>query len=136
MNKKSELIFYNNKYIPVDTACIYANDRGFTLGDGIFESLLSYNLNLPFFNQHLDRLINSANKLNIDILKYYSKDYIYSKIIDLLKHNQAVYNNQNKNLWAGIKIILTRGTGPRSVEYLKNYDYKPNLIISSFSINT
>lgn len=136
MNNESELIFYNNNYIPVDSACIYANDRGFTLGDGIFETMLSHNLTIPFYNQHINRLTKSADILNIDLLKYYNKNYIYSKIIELIKHNQAIYNNINDNNdWLGIKIILTRGRGPRSVEYLQNYNYHPNLIISSFTIN-
>lgn len=124
-------IFCNEQFIPHDTPCITADDRGFCLGDGIFETLLSYNRNIPFYTQHWQRLSNSANVLNINLSSNYNKDYIYSILQDLLAKN---YPDNFKDTYLGFKIIVTRGAGPRSIEPINNYNYKPNLVISTFEV--
>lgn len=122
------VIFYNDQYIPSDTTCIRADDRGLTLGDGIFETILSYNYKMPLFAQHWQRLISSANKLDIALPNKYSKEYFLAVINNLLK-----YNNIKPYSWQGIKIIISRGAGPRSIEPINNYSYTPNIIITVFN---
>lgn len=125
----NDLIIFNNEIIS-SNSCSLAFDRGYTLGDGIFETILSIKNTLPFFEQHWHRLSQALKLLNIP--NNYNKDYLYSKIIDLL----AKQANTNKHSnFAGIKIIVTRGQGPRSVEPLNNYNYIPNLLITTFPIN-
>lgn len=127
--KTSHLIFFNNQLIQSDYTLYQANDRGINLGDGVFETILSYNNKLPFFQYHWQRLHNALDLLKINLSDNYSKEYIHSVIIDLLAKNQS----QSKA--RGIKIIITRGGGPRSVEPLVNYAYTPNVLINSFDVD-
>lgn len=139
MNKEShrvhlEYIYTNNHFIACTDACVTHNDRGLTLGDGIFETMLSYKSNIAFFDQHWLRLTESAAVLGIKIPSKYSKQSVYSIIKELLKLNYSEQDNSNldSNNWHGIKIILTRGGGPRSIEPLIDFNYQANIIISSF----
>ncbi len=125
-------IFCNNQFLPQDAPCITADDRGFCLGDGIFETILSYNKNIPFFPEHWQRLCNCAKILNINLSNNYNKEYIYSILQDLLIKN---YPNNLSNIYIGFKIILTRGAAPRSIELISSYNYNHNIIISTFETN-
>jgi branched-subunit amino acid aminotransferase/4-amino-4-deoxychorismate lyase len=124
----NEIIFYNHKFLSADTPCIQAHDRGFTLGDGVFETILSYNYKMPFFEQHWQRLIESLNLLAIELPNNYNKNYVISIINKLLNKN-----NIKPHVWQGIKIIVTRGTGSRSLEPKRDYKYEANLIITCFA---
>jgi branched-chain amino acid aminotransferase len=46
-------------------ACISPADRGFLLGDGVFETLRSHSGRLPTLDEHLDRLAAGARALGI-----------------------------------------------------------------------
>ena len=121
-------IFYNNDFLTNDATYLNASDRGFAFGDGIFETILSHNYQLPFFNDHWERFIHSVNFLNIQLPIDYSKDQLLKIILELLKKN-------NHSNWHGIKITLTRGSNPnniRSLTPITDYDHSANLIISSF----
>ena len=49
-------IIFNGRIIESAAPCLKATDRGFMLGDGVFESLRAYNGALPFWDLHLERL--------------------------------------------------------------------------------
>lgn len=127
MSDLSEVIFCNGKFISNNNPSVKADDRGFMFGDGLFETILSYNYELPFFEQHFVRLFHSAQKLKINLPSNYNKENLRTLIQNLLDQN-----NIKPNTWQGIKIILTRGSGPRSLEPLDSYPYKSNLLISCF----
>ena len=65
MTQKAKYIFFNGKTIPDTEGCISPDDRGFLYGDGIFETLRSYN-EKPFkLAEHLERMRCSAERLSI-----------------------------------------------------------------------
>jgi branched-chain amino acid aminotransferase len=58
-------VWLNGQILEGGEACISPADRGFLLGDGVFETLRSYAGRLPTLEEHLDRLAASARALGI-----------------------------------------------------------------------
>jgi branched-chain amino acid aminotransferase len=58
-------VWLNGEIREEGEACIAPADRGFLLGDGVFETLRSHAGRLPTLDEHLDRLAASARALGI-----------------------------------------------------------------------
>ncbi len=59
------VVFLNGQFLPEAEAVVPVNDRGFLLGDGLFETLRVVN-GKPFrFAQHLERMTRGADFLKI-----------------------------------------------------------------------
>jgi branched-chain amino acid aminotransferase group I len=112
-------ISLNGKIIPDTEGSISISDRGFLYGDGIFETLRSYD-GKPFkLNEHIERLRNSSRKLMIDF--EYTNSEISNNIKILIEKN----NIQN----ACIRITLSRGTGGSGLGISDSH--KPTLLIQT-----
>ena len=99
-------ISFNGKIIPDTERCISSGDRGFLYGDGIFETLRTYN-EKPFkLAEHLERMRCSAEKLKISF--EYTNAEISESITKLLEKN----NIQD----AYIRITLSRGEGGSALQ--------------------
>ena len=59
------IIYFNGKFIDESKASISIKDRGFLLGDGVFETLLYNEKKVILFNLHFLRLKNSLKKIFI-----------------------------------------------------------------------
>ncbi|MDP6925260.1 MAG: aminodeoxychorismate lyase [Candidatus Scalindua sp.] len=97
----NQFFFLNGKIIPDSDAYISSADRGFLYGDGIYETLRSYN-GKPFkLSDHLERMRHSAKQLRISFS--YTNENIGEWINELIELNcsQDAY----------IRITLSRGTG-------------------------
>jgi 4-amino-4-deoxychorismate lyase len=75
-------------------------DRGFTYGDGLFETIAIRGGQMRFFDYHLDRLLDGAERL------------------DIPAPGRELFNEEAIGLVTGcdhgtLKIILTRGSGQR-----------------------
>jgi branched-chain amino acid aminotransferase len=94
-------ISLNGKIIPDTERCISSGDRGFLYGDGIFETLRTYNEEPFKLAEHLERMRCSAEKLRISF--EYTNAEISENITKLLEKNgvQDAY----------IRITLSRGEG-------------------------
>jgi len=78
-------------------------DRGLHYGDGLFETLLKQNGEIPLWGKHYDRLRKGCNKLHIYLPE---AEWLLQKIdAETKDHNSAV-----------IKLIVTRGIGGRGLE--------------------
>jgi branched-chain amino acid aminotransferase len=94
-------IFLNGKIISDTEGHISLRDRGFLYGDGIFETLRSYN-GTPFkLAEHLERLYSSARKLKIPF--EYTIKGLSKNVKELLEINNIPD--------AYIRITLSRGIG-------------------------
>jgi D-amino acid aminotransferase len=60
-------IIFNGQIIESTVPCLKATDRGFLLGDGVFETLRAYNGALPFWDLHLERLRNGMAHLGFSL---------------------------------------------------------------------
>jgi len=101
------MIYINGKYFSDQEAKIESNDRGFLLGDGIFETMRVYGGKIFCFNDHYDRLKNSADYLDIPFTM--PPDEVKQIIEALLEKNEL----SNKD--ASVRLTLTRGSGPRGL---------------------
>lgn len=62
---QANTVFLNGNYIPLYKAHISPLDRGFLFGDGVYEVIKSYNGNVLFLNEHIKRLNNSLQGLDL-----------------------------------------------------------------------
>ena len=96
-------VFLNGNFLPEADAFVPLNDRGFLLGDGLFETIRVAG-GKPFrFAQHLERLSRGAVFLKIT-LPFTSKQ-IQKYAVELVEKNQLSD--------AVLRVMLTRGPGPR-----------------------
>jgi len=116
--KKGVLVFLNGQFVPEAQAVVPVNDRGFLLGDGLFETMRVVH-GKPFrFSQHLERMVRGADFLKIK-LPYAPKE---------LETFAAQLIEQNKTAEAILRVTLTRGAGERG--YTFNGDGRPNLVMT------
>lgn len=101
------ICWLNGVFCPVEQARIDPRDRGFLLGDGIFETMLAVDGAVHHANRHLARLSGAAELLGIPIV--FSESEISDAMINLLKENQLVSGR------AALRLTLTRGVGARGV---------------------
>lgn len=94
------LININGELCDETTAKISVFDRGFLYGDSVYEATRTFN-RIPFrINQHLDRLFNSAEK--IELLPTLTRQEILTQVEHTIK--ASPFDD------ISLRIILTRGT--------------------------
>lgn len=117
-------LWLNGTFFTKDEARIDPSDRGFLLGDGIFETLVTYDRKIAFADLHFDRLLRGAHTLGIEIP--YTIKELTSAITSLLS---KVSNTTQER--AAVRLTLTRGTGPRGL--IPSSDAKPTVLITCAS---
>jgi branched-chain amino acid aminotransferase len=95
-----EKLFFNDKLINSDKACISAADSGFLYGAGLFETMRCSNGVVFSLDDHLNRLFTSAGTLSIQI--DFDKKYVTDAIYQLLEANRLTD--------ARIRLTLTGGS--------------------------
>ncbi|WP_428910941.1 D-amino-acid transaminase [Niallia sp. Krafla_26] len=96
--------FFNGKYIPLDEPVIPIEERGHQFGDGVYEMIRVYK-GKPFkLNEHVERLFNSANAINLPLEN--DKSYF----IDLILHTIKV----SGLLECTVYLQITRGIATRN----------------------
>jgi len=112
------LVFLNGQFLPESQAVVPVNDRGFLLGDGLFETMRVVR-GKPFrFAQHLERLARGADFLKIKL----------PFTPDELKDFAGQLIEQNKMREAILRLTLTRGPGGRG--YAPNGEGKPTVVMT------
>ena len=66
-SSKTPLAFLNGRFVELKNARVSILDRGFTLGDGLFETMRAYNEKIFRLELHLDRLERGAKALQIPL---------------------------------------------------------------------
>lgn len=96
-------VFLNGEYLPADQAHVSVLDRGFLLGDGVYEVIPVYQ-GLPFcLDEHLQRLQRSLD--GVRMANPYSIEQWSEIIARLVKDNEG--ENQ------AVYLQITRGVAPR-----------------------
>ncbi|EGQ1278640.1 branched-chain-amino-acid transaminase [Staphylococcus pseudintermedius] len=113
----SNWIFIDEKFYTRMNAKISVFDHGLLYGDGIYEGIRCYSGNVFQLEEHIDRMMKSANSIRMKIK--YSKQELIKFVIQTL--------NKNKLKNAYIRIIITRGFGPLGPD--PNACENPSLII-------
>ena len=64
-NKNNTPAFFNGNYMPISQVCISPFDRGFLLGDSIYEVVPVYHGKMLGGKEHLQRLLNGLTSIGI-----------------------------------------------------------------------
>ncbi len=95
------LVYVNGHFLPKDEARISVFDHGFLYGDGIYETLRSYDGRIFLLSKHLSRLKHSADAVSLSL------PLPLERIGDALREALAV----NKLREAYLRIQISRGPG-------------------------
>ena len=80
------IVFLNGHFLPESEAVISINDRGFLLGDGLFETIRVVN-SRPFrMAQHLERMTRGLNFLKIT--PSFTPKELQKFAVDLVERNK------------------------------------------------
>ena len=115
-------IIFNGKTLPSDHPCIKHSDRGFTLGHGLFETILIKKGTIPLLEYHWHRLETSAPLVGISLP--FSKQELTEMLRALISEN-----NLQDNL-ASARLTLTHGESARGI--LPATPPSPNFVIAVF----
>lgn len=100
-------IFYvNGSLLPAGSAAISAHDRGFLLGDGLFETLCAVEGRPLYLAPHLARLTHGANVLGLPLP---DQTTLTTALTDTLAANDLTTGH------AILRLTVTRGVGPRGL---------------------
>lgn len=97
----SMLVYVNGKFVPKEEAMVSVFDHGFLYGDGIYETLRSYEGRIFLLGKHLSRLKQSADAISLRL------PFSVEKIGELLHEALTV----NKLREAYLRIQVSRGAG-------------------------
>ena len=102
-------VYVNGKIAPADQAVVPVYDHGFVYGEGVYETLRTYN-RVPFlYDRHMTRLRQSAARILLDV------PFDDGTLLSWIEQTIAAAGELNE---AYIRILLTRGVGDL------NYDPK------------
>ena len=107
INKKASerTVYFNGDYIPESQAKVPFRDRSFKYGDGVFDMTRTFGHNIFKIKEHIDRLYQSLNYMDIHI------DLSKKEMIDIsnkvLEINLPLIDNK-EDYWVGQRI--SRGT--------------------------
>jgi len=112
------VVFLNGQFVAEAQAVVSAQDRGFTYGDGLFETMRVFN-GKPFrMAQHLERMVRGADFLKIK-LPYTPKEL--QRFAD-----ELIGKNQMPD--SVLRVTLTRGPGERG--YTPKGSGTPTLVMT------
>ncbi len=100
-------IIYNGSTIPSNTPCIKHNDRGYTLGHGIFETILIKNGSIIALDYHWQRVEASAPLVSLKLP--FTQQELQLMLEQLLKENSL----QDKI--ASARVTITHGESARGI---------------------
>lgn len=116
-------IYLDGKFLPEEKARISVYDHGLLYGDGVFEGIRAYNKRIFKLEEHIDRLYESANAIDMQIPM--SKEDFSNKIIETCRKNEV------KDGY--IRVLVTRGVGDLGLDPRKCK--KPTIVIIAKSIS-
>jgi branched-chain amino acid aminotransferase len=100
-------VYVNGTIAPADQAVVPVYDHGFVYGEGVYETLRTYN-RVPFlYDRHLRRLRQSAERLMLDV------PFDDATLLEHIDQTVAAAGELDE---AYIRILLTRGVGDLSYD--------------------
>src|SRR5699024_5903056 len=94
--------YYNGRYMNHEEMSIKSGDRAFYFGDGVYEVIRIYDGNFFTFDEHVDRLLQSAEEILI-------KDVNRAEVVEILRE----IKERNAILNGALYIQVSRGIAPR-----------------------
>jgi D-alanine transaminase len=117
------LVYLNGKFIPRDKATVSILDRGFLLGDGIYEVIPVYHGKLFRLTEHLQRFEKNLQAVHMDNpLSRTEWQRVLAEIVD-----------RNDGLRQSIYLQVTRGVAQRDHVFPK--DASPTVLVMSNAVS-
>ena len=109
-----------------ETPCLNVYDRGFTLGHGLFETMLISSGTVPLLSYHWDRLVTSSCTLGIKLPFHYE---------DLQDMTANIINKNNLLAGKGsLRLTVTDGVSERGI--LATGNPIPSFVLTSATLPT
>ena len=118
------MLYLDGRMVDPREARIDPRDRGFLLGDGLFETMRAARGRVPFLDRHLDRLEAGAAVLGMPLPR--ARAALGDACLEVLHANRLA------DRYAALRITLSRGAGPRGLA--PPTDPAPTLLIAAFAI--
>ena len=115
------MYWMNGKLYRNDVLSLSPFDRGFTLGDGLFETILIRNNKPCFWQAHMKRLIASASKLSIPLPV--DAQQLRSGVDQLLE------GREGKQQDYALRISLSRGSAGRGLALPDQEEMEPSVVM-------
>lgn len=106
-----DVVYFDGRYLPKSEVRVSPDDRGFLLGDGVYEVAAAYNGRFVALDRHMDRLRRSLRESRIDERVAEPLETVFQ---ELLERNG--FNDSGK---AMVYLQVTRGAAPRSHAFPK-----------------
>ncbi|WP_303968416.1 D-amino-acid transaminase [Sporosarcina ureae] len=97
------IYFKDGKFLEEDEVHVSVNDRGYAFGDGVYEVIKIYDGALYTAQEHLERLIESAEKIRM------AMPYTIEELGEIIQKLQT----ENEITMGHIYLQVTRGVAPR-----------------------
>ena len=118
------MLYLDGRIVDPEQARIDPRDRGFLLGDGLFETMRAERGRVSFLDRHLDRLEAGAATLGIPLPQ--PRPALAAACLEVLQANGLT------NRIAAVRLTLSRGPGPRGLA--PPADPAPTLLIAVAAI--
>ena len=100
----NHFINHNGTIVPADQPIITANNRSFSYGDGLFETIRITNGKPQFVKEHLQRLLNGANVFKMTLSENFNQQFIENIISELAKKNNVISDGR-------VRLSIYRNSG-------------------------
>lgn len=114
------VVWFNGRLFPQEEKLLSIKDRGFLLGDGLFETMRCKNGRICHFDDHMHRLSEGCALLGLP--------HVPSQTIGKAIQSLLVTSSLDEG---SVRLTLTRGEGPRGL--FPDIEYQPNLLITAAS---
>lgn len=105
-----EYVILNGDLIERSEAKVDIEDRGYQFGDGVYEVIRVYNGKMFTADEHLERLLESGRKIELDIP--YSIGQLKQMLAEMIERNNLelgiVYMQFSRGLLQEIMLILVQ----------------------------
>lgn len=108
MTTDKAIAYLNGEFQPLEGACVPVLDRGFLLGDGVYEVIPAYGGQLFRLPQHLERLQHSLDGIRID--NPYTMQQWTEILAELVQRNAGVAPQTPDQ---SVYLQVTRGVAPK-----------------------
>ncbi len=117
---ESILIWVNGTLKPKAEALVSVYDSGFMLGDGVWEGIRLYNGRWTFLDEHMDRLLEAAKAIDLDIGM--TAEQLIAAVLETQAANQMTTD-------AHARLMVTRGVKTRPFQHPKLSQRGPTVVI-------
>ena len=106
-----DVVYFDGRYMPKAEVRVSPDDRGFLLGDGIYEVAAAYDGRFVALDRHMDRLRRSLHESRIDGSIADPLETVFQELVE-----RNGYADSGKTM---VYMQITRGAAPRSHAFPK-----------------